>query len=643
VGEDLGTAVVMVSGVDDTRVAALALDLGAYGYVIKPFEANELIITVANALIRRRLEIADRAHRDGLETLVLQRTDRLQEVAESLEESERTYRLLFDANPVPMWVYDQESLAFLAVNDAAVVHYGYSRDEFTAMTVRDIRPPEDGAALTASIAGAKTLDHSGPWRHLLKDGTAIDVEITSHPLIWDGHPARFAMASDITARLAQDVELRHLAVHDVLTGLANRTMVLDRLERALARAKRSPAPIAVLVVDLDRFKVVNDAHGREVGDELLQDVGRRLVTAAGDSGTVGRLGADEFVVVCEGVIDEMDASVTAEWIMAAIGDPFPVGRGELYITASVGIALSGPDSRPDELLRDAAAAVNRAKERGGARHELFDERIRGWSLVRLETEGALRRAMERAELRLFYQPELDLRTGACVGVEALMRWQHPTRGLLQPCEFIPLAEETGLIIRLGRWALMETCRQAAAWRQAGVQVGTVSVNLSARQFSRPDLVSDVRDALTRSRLDPAGLCLELTESALMEDADAAVAVLQELRAIGVRLSIDDFGTGYSSLLYLRRYPVDFIKVDRTFVAGLDDDAHDEAIVSGVIGLGHAFGLEVVAEGVETANQAAILRRMGCDIGQGYLWSPAVPPDELVAVLGAIVPASTVAR
>ncbi|HEY2427778.1 MAG TPA: EAL domain-containing protein [Acidimicrobiales bacterium] len=612
------TAAVMVTGMDDPRVAAQALDLGAYGYVIKPFEANELVITVTNALTRRRLEIDNRGHLRRLEGL--------------LADSERSYRVLFDANPQPMWVYDQASLSFLAVNDAAVVQYGYSRDELLGMTVADIRPAEDGPALRLSIGEARSFDRSGPWHHIKKDGTVIDVEITSHTLVFDGRPARFAMASDITERRAYETQLRNLAVYDGLTGLANRTMVLDRLERALSRATRSAGTIAVLLVDVDRFKVVNDAHGQDVGDDVLQEIGRRLTDAVGDAGTLGRLAADEYAIICEGVIDSEDAGATAERIMRALAEPFAVPAGEAFLTASVGIALSGPRSSPEVLMRDASSAMHRAKDLGGARQELFDERIRRQSLAKLQREGDLRRAIDAGELRLHYQPELDLRTGTCVGVEALMRWEHPTLGLLPPSEFIPLAEETGLIVRLGRWALHEACGQAARWRDAGVHVGTVSVNLSARQLQEPDLVTDVCAALTGAQLDPSALCVELTETMLMDDSDAGLTILEELRRIGVRSSIDDFGTGYSSLLYLQRFPVDMLKVDRTFVARVVEDDRNEAIVSAVIGLGHAFGLLVVAEGIETPEQAAVLRRMGCDIGQGYLWSRPVPPDELVEAL-----------
>ena len=549
--------------------------------------------------------------------------------------SERNYRLLFFDNPEAMWVYDPETLRFVAVNDAAVARYGYSREEFLAMTVAQIRPPEDVAAVMASIANAATLDRSGPWRHLKKDRSIMQVEITSHALTFEGRPARFVMAEDVTERQAYETQLRHLALDDPVTGLPNRTVIVDRLERALIQAERLDQLVAVVRLNLDRFNVIDAAHGKEAADLLLCEVAARLTEMISPGDTLGRLDAAEFAIVCENLPGETAAIVTAERIEGAMSAPFTLGDDQIVLSASVGIVLSRGLQLPAELLRDAAATMHRARELGGGRYELFDEGIRTRTLAKLETESALRRAVEHDELRLYYQPEIDLASGSCPGAEALMRWQHPTRGLLQPIEFIPLAEEAGLISSLGRWALQEACRQAAAWQQTDVGALSVSVNLSAHQLTQPDLTAQVTEALDQSGLDPALLSLELTESALMQDVDETLSILSSLRDLGVTLSIDDFGTGYSSLLYLRRYPVSYIKIDRAFVAGLDHSSEDEAIVSGVVGLGHAFGLKVVAEGVETASQAKRLRLLGCDLGQGYLWSPAIPPADMHAALASL--------
>jgi diguanylate cyclase (GGDEF)-like protein/PAS domain S-box-containing protein len=551
--------------------------------------------------------------------------------------SERSYRLLFDDSPQSMWVYDQETLRFLAVNDAALHRYGYSREEFLASTIRDIRPREDVAAVTSSARQILAYEQSGPWRHLKKDGTVIDVEVNSHVVHFEGRPARFVMSEDVTARLASEAQLRRLAVSDSLTGLANRTLVLDRLAHALGRARRRGTLVAALVLDVDRFKVVNDAHGQDIGDDILRTLAGRLTELVGPGDTVGRLSGTEFAIICEDLRDATEGPAMAERIQGVLTSPIPVGQvagqavghaEEVFLSASVGVGLSRGGRTPQELLRDATSATHLAKELGGARYEVFDDAIRTRTLARLDLEVALRRAVDNQELRLHYQPELDLASGRCVGVEALMRWHHPTRGMILPAEFIPLAEETGLIDGLGRWALHTGCHQAARWQKEGAGLGMMSINLSAVQLRQPDLVSQVTEALDQSGLDPTLLCLELTESALMHDADAALCVFSALRALGVRLSIDDFGTGYSSLLYLRRYAVNFIKIDRAFVNGVDTNPEDEAIVGGVIGLGHAFGLTVIAEGVETRDQETKLRTMGCDLAQGFLWAPGVEPARL---------------
>ena len=540
--------------------------------------------------------------------------------------SDRPYQLLFADNPRPMWVYDVDTLAFLDVNDAALMHYGYTRDEFLAMTIADIRPHEELDALRESVANRATMDRSGPWRHRTKDGTDIEVEITSHTTSFRGRPARFVMADDITARQEQEAELRRRALYDELTGLPNRVLLLDRLERALAAADRSPSTVAVLLLDLDRFKLVNNAHGHALGDQLLKALGVRLQEAVGVENSVGRLGSDEFVVVCEELSSASAAVTVASRIEAALAEPFDVNGVELFAPASVGVAMASVDGGAEELLRDALTAMTLAKERGRARTEVYDEGMHSGTVTRLHADRDLRHAIDRDELRLHYQPEVDLRTGRYVGAEALVRWQHPERGLVPPVEFIGLAEDTGLIVPIGGWVLAEALRQVATWRQAGTGPSVVSVNISARQLGEPDFVDATRHAIEGAGVESAALCLELTESSLMEAG--AIPILRDLGDMGIGLSLDDFGTGYSSLVYLRRFPLDYVKIDRQFVAGLRPGSQDTAIVSAIIDLAHALDLTVVAEGVETEEQAAVLREMGCDIGQGYLWSRPVPAAEL---------------
>ncbi|HEX2039798.1 MAG TPA: EAL domain-containing protein [Acidimicrobiales bacterium] len=426
-------------------------------------------------------------------------------------------------------------------------------------------------------------------------------------------------------------EAVHQATHDALTGLPNRTLVIDRLTHALARSRRTPRGLAVLFVDLDRFKVVNDSLGHSVGDEVLIQIAERLQSAVRPGDTVSRLAGDEFVVVCEEFEDEADLLRLGERMAHAIARPLHLYGRETIITASIGIAIACPETRAEDLLRDADVAMYRAKERGRSRIEVFDEAMRTRMLDRLETEHALRVAIQQGALVLHYQPTVCLTTGRVLSFEALVRWQHPERGLVPPSEFVPLAEDTGLIVPLGRWALRTACEQLAAWRTARPELDhlQVSVNLSARQFADPHLVALVSEALAASALPPDRLWLEITESALMEEAEATVDTLRALRALGVRISIDDFGTGYSSLSYLKRFPVDVLKIDRSFVDGLGVDPEDQAIVTAIVSLARALGLGVVAEGVETAEQLDEVRRLGCNSVQGYyLGRPRVASEAL---------------
>ncbi|MGH9152957.1 MAG: putative bifunctional diguanylate cyclase/phosphodiesterase, partial [Acidimicrobiales bacterium] len=426
-------------------------------------------------------------------------------------------------------------------------------------------------------------------------------------------------ASAVEAMRKAFADAVHQAHHDVLTGLPNRALVLDRLDHALARQLRGGRGAGVLFVDLDRFKVVNDTLGHSVGDEVLVRIGERLQGSVRPGDTVGRLAGDEFVVVCEDV--EIDKVLEiARRVARAVGSPLPLYGRDTVLTASIGVAHVQGGGRAEDVLRDADVAMYRAKERGRARIEVFDAAIRARLLERLETEHTLRRALRRDELRLHYQPIVRAADGHLLAVEALVRWQHPERGLLQPDGFVPVAEDTDLIIPLGRWVLTEACAQLGRWQAAnpGLARLKVGVNLSARQFTDPDIVPIVAEALARAAISPRSLSLEITESVLMEDVGSTAETLRALKDLGVGLSIDDFGTGYSSLSYLKRFPVDALKIDRSFVDGLGVDPEDHAIVDAVVSLAHALGLEVVGEGVETMGQVHELRRLGCDAAQGYL-------------------------
>ena len=459
----------------------------------------------------------------------------------------------------------------------------------------------------------------------------LDEPRRPEPADWRLLEAAARLAHVATERVQARTRLAYQATHDPLTGLANRVVFLDRAALALARTVRTRSSVAVLFVDLDRFKVINDSLGHEAGDRLLIALAERLSGIVRPADTLARFGGDEFTILCEDISTRADAVAVAERVREALEPPFLLDGVELFVTASIGIALSDdPRTQPDALVENADAAMYRAKDRGGKHFEVYDHTMRARALRRLATQNALYRALERDEFRVFYQPTVSLRTGRVVGVEALVRWESPKRGLVPPVEFIDLAEETGLIVPLGTHVLEEACRQAGRWRRAGPggEPLTMSVNLSARQFAHPDLVGVVASALETTGTDPATVALEITESVLMEDAESTAAALRGLKDLGVVLLIDDFGTGYSSLSYLKRFPVDGLKVDRSFVGGLGSDPEDSAIVAAVVGLAHSLGLVAVAEGVETTEHLVRLQELGCDVAQGYHLGRPLPAEAL---------------
>jgi diguanylate cyclase (GGDEF)-like protein len=437
-------------------------------------------------------------------------------------------------------------------------------------------------------------------------------------------------------RKRAEVELAHQAMHDALTGLPNRALFYDRLGQALNRVGRHSDAVAVLFLDLDRFKHVNDSLGHGAGDKLLVAVAERLERGLRAGDTAARFGGDEFVILCEDVSGERQAIAIAERIADELDAPFAIDSDEVFAHTSVGIALATEaGARPEALIRDADAAMYRAKERGGGVYEVFDDQMRERAVRRMETENALHRALDRGEFVMHYQPIVHMATGALSGVEALARWQHPERGLVMPGEFIEAAEETGLIIALGAWAFHAACRQSAAWAKTPREGGPVlmSVNLSARQCSHPDLVASFGSILEQTGADPASLYLEITETALMEDVEASTATLTALKELGLALALDDFGTGYSSLRALQHFPVDIVKIDRSFIAPIEHDPQEAAIVAAVISLSHALGLRTVAEGIETVAQVDRLRALGCDLAQGYYFAKPSPPEDLATLVG----------
>jgi diguanylate cyclase (GGDEF)-like protein/PAS domain S-box-containing protein len=441
-------------------------------------------------------------------------------------------------------------------------------------------------------------------------------------------------ARDIAPRKAFEEQLIHQAFHDSLTLLPNRALFSDRLEQALVHTARRQSKVGLLYLDLDNFKLINDGLGHQAGDELLAEAATRLRLCVREEDTVARLGGDEFVILL-GLTTEAEAVQAAERIEQQFMCPFRIGGHDFVVTVSIGIALSDSSQEPPgDLLRNADLAMYRAKAGGRARHVVFQASMQTDSLSRLDLENDLRRAVERGELRVHYQPIVILDSGRVTEVEALVRWLHPTRGLLVPADFIHIAEESGLVVPIGQWVLEEACRQVAAWQvEFPVKPALmVSVNLSPRQFQQPMLVEQVSTVLRKTGLPPAGLKLEITEGAIMRDVEATIRTLRQLKELGVRIAIDDFGTGYSSLAYLKCLPLDILKIDRSFIKGIGHDPEDTAIVRAIIAMAKSLHLSVTGEGIETAEQAALLRGWACELGQGYFFGRPLNPAALTELL-----------
>jgi diguanylate cyclase (GGDEF)-like protein/PAS domain S-box-containing protein len=508
---------------------------------------------------------------------------------------------------------------------------GYEPDALLGEQLSELVHPEDAHRAMRFLEQAAAEDgHAGPLSLRLRaaDGGYRDTELVADNLLADPVIDGILLnLRDVTDRIALEEQLRRQTFQDGLTGLANRALFEDRLTQALARRRRGTTRLAVLFVDLDDFKTVNDSLGHAAGNELLQTAGQRLAQVLRGQDTAARLGGDEFAVLLEDLHDAEEAVAVAERLCAAIAPPLTLAGHQVRPSASVGVAVPGEMATAEELLRNADVAMYAAKERGKGQVASFEQAMHEQAVERLELAGHLSTALERDELVLDYQPYVDLQTGAVAGFEALLRWQHPERGRLAPDRFIDLAETSGLIVPIGRWVLRTACRQLQRWEAAHpwLEGLGMSVNVSARQVADADFAADVRAIIAESGVAPDQITLEITERLLVEDSDAVAIRLRALKEIGVRLAVDDFGTGYSSLSYLQSFPVDILKIDRSFVAGIDGDQERARLVGGIVDMGHSLGLQIVTEGIEEPGDAAVLRDLGSDFGQGYLFSRPIDP------------------
>jgi diguanylate cyclase (GGDEF)-like protein/PAS domain S-box-containing protein len=581
-----------------------------FGYVIKPFEERELHTTIEVALYKHRAE-------------------------QSLKESEERYRLLVELSPEAIIVQSGDRIVY--ANRAAANLFGAEGAEaLLGMAVADFVHPdhhENFRAHDMHLRGNQQSDLKAE-RFVRLDGQVRDVEVVMASVTYGGRLATQILTRDITERRRAEEQLLHDAFHDSLTGLPNRALFIDHLKLAVNHCRRRKGYLfAVLFIDMDRFKIINDSLGHMVGDELLIAIARRLEVCLRDGDTIARLGGDEFTILLDGINDYGDAQRVAERVQEVLEQPFSIAGRELFVTASVGIKYSSGSEQPEDLLRDADTAMYSAKALGKAQYQVFDAKMHTQALTLLQIESDLRRAIDREEFQVNYQPIVSLESGRICGFEALVRWHHPKRGLILPSDFIPIAEETGLIIQIDRWVLKQACLQMRRWQEALpiTRRMKISVNLSCKQFMQPTIVGQVLETLQETGLDPGSLKLEITESVMMERGDYAMSVLEQLNKAGIELSLDDFGTGYSSLSYIHHFPVTALKIDQSFIKRIGGEQNGE-IVRAVVALARNLGLEVVAEGIETVTQLNQLKALGCEQGQGYYFSEPINEESATELI-----------
>jgi diguanylate cyclase (GGDEF)-like protein/PAS domain S-box-containing protein len=561
---------------------------------------------------------------------------------ERLRESEERFSSTMKLAAIGIAHVD-DSGRFLYVNPQLCEMLGYTERELLALTVKQISHQGDVAAsddLHARLRSGAISSFKLEKRYLRKDRTPVWVGLTiAMKRNRAGAPLYdISVVEDISARKRAEERIQYLATHDGLTGLPNRAMFGQLLNLAVETSRRYERKFAVLFIDLDRFKVINDTLGHEAGDVLLREMAARLRECLRASDVVARLGGDEFVVLVQEVADVGQVSSVARNILSSVMKPVVILGQECRVTASIGVCMH-PEEGQDEqsVMKNADMAMYLAKEEGKNNYQFYSSRMKAHSIERLALETNLRRALELDELTIAYQAKVNFKTGAITGVEALLRWHSPQLGTVSPAQFIPLAEETGLIVPIGRWVLRTACEQNMAWQKAGLPPVNMSVNLSMRQLNDEGLAREIETVLRETGMDPSLLELEITESMIMHNAERAVKILSTIKALGVRLAIDDFGTGYSSLAHLKRFPIDTLKVDRSFIREIPSDAEDRAIAEAIIAMGKTLSLTVVAEGVETPEQQAFLSERSCDEMQGYYFSTPVPAQEFAKLLSSYTP------
>jgi diguanylate cyclase (GGDEF)-like protein/PAS domain S-box-containing protein len=653
--------VIFMTALADVTDKVAGFAAGGVDYVTKPFQVEELLARVNTHLALRAIqqevagqnrqledEIAVRRETEGalrqvhaelsvrLNELKQENADR-QRAEAALRMSEIRYRRLFETAMDGIVLLDFATARIIEANPAFGRMFGYVADQLAGQVFTALEPFRSIPDLHAVVADlrARGTAFAEHWALTKSENAGIDVEFVGG--IYHMGDAKVIQCNfrDITDRKKAEARIQYMALHDALTGLPNRTLLEDRLNQIITRALRNQKRAAVLLLDLDHFKVINDSLGHHVGDQLLEIVATRLREALRASDTAARLGGDEFVIVLPEIGETKEAAIVARKLLKILVEPFFIDGNQLHVGGSIGISTYPTDGvDPGTLVRAADTAMYDAKRKGRGTFQFFTPELNEAAQRRLRLANDLRHACARDELSLHYQPQIDAQSGAITGVEALLRWHHPEQGLIGPAQFVPLLEEIGLIVDVGRWVLWTACLQNAKWVEAGLPPVRMGVNVSATQFYRGDIVRTVEAILNETGLNPELLELELTESLTLDDTETTIKIMHDLKRLGVRLSLDDFGTGWSSLAYLRRFPLDRIKIDRSFIREVDSDATAAAVAQSVMSLAENLGLGCIAEGVETVEQRNYLQGQRCAELQGYLFSPALPKEEFEAFLRA---------